>query len=247
MFTGLYITSTGMVSQQIAQEAITNNLTNLTTGGYKREAVVFQSFPEVLMSRLERTTVPVGSASWGQRVDEVVTDFSQGAPLETGRQLDVALDGPGFLTLQAPEGLYYTRAGSFLVNAQGFLISPQGYQVLGEAGPLTLIGNEITFTGDGLVISDGEVVDRLRLTGFANPAALRKVGQNLFLPPPGEQEIAVAGTRVMPGYLEQSNSDLATEVAEAMTTLRVYEAGQRVLLAYNQLLDRAANQIGRLR
>lgn len=246
MFTGLYITSTGMVSQQIAQETISNNLANLTTGGYKREAVVFQSFPEVLISRLERTATPVGGASWGQRVDGVVIDFSQGPPVETGRQLDLALDGPGFFTLQAPEGLYYTRAGSFLVNAQGLLISPQGYQVLGESGPITLTGNEITFTSDGLVINNGEVVDRLRLTAFANPAAMTKVGQSLFLPPPGEQGTAVA-SRVMQGYLEQSNTDLAAEVVEAMAVFRIYEAGQRVLLAHNQLLDRAINQVGRLR
>ncbi|TDA69398.1 MAG: flagellar hook-basal body protein [Clostridia bacterium] len=247
MFTGLYITSTGMVSQQIAQETISNNLANLTTDGYKRDVVAFQSFPEVLLSRLERNPVPLGGASWGQRVGGVVVDYSQGAPMETGRQLDLALDGPGFFTLQTPEGLQYTRSGSFLVNAQGHLISPQGYQVLGESGPLTLNSNEITITSDGRVISGGQIVDRLRLTGFTNSAAMTKVGQNLFLPPPGESGTTVTNARVMQGYLEQSNIDLATEVADAMTALRIYEAGQRVLLAHNQLLDRAVNQVGRLR
>lgn len=247
MLRGIYIAANGMMSQRMAQEATGQNLTNLTTPGYQEDRAVLGSFPEVLLWRLGPGIEPVGSASWGQRVEEIVTGFSQGPLEQTRRELDFALQGPGFFAVEGPDGIYYTRAGNFFRDADGFLITPQGYYVQGENGRLRLGEGEVSVTEEGRVSTAGVVVDRLQVVDFADRGVLEKVGGSLFRLPGAGQAVAATGYTVRQGYLEQANTNLAQVMSDLLISFRIYEAGQRVVQAQDSLAERAINQVGQLR
>ncbi|MBC7323879.1 MAG: flagellar hook-basal body complex protein, partial [Moorella sp. (in: Bacteria)] len=164
MLRGLYLSATGMVTQELRQEVISNNLANATTSGYKSETATLQTFPEMLLQRLaEGRATPVGYFSPGVMVDRIHTNFAPG-PLEaTGRTTDLALAQPGpagtppaFFTVQAGDTVAYTRNGSFRVDADGFLVTAEGYPVLGDYGAVYVGTASFKVDAGGQVLVDGQ-------------------------------------------------------------------------------------------
>lgn len=161
MIRGLYTGASGMMAQQVRLDAISNNLANADTDGYKKDVAVHKAFPELLMRRLQddgMVKIPVGSLDYapvigkiglGVESNELFTEFSQGAMKETENDFDIALDGKGFLTVSTPQGERYTRNGSFTLGKEGFLETKEGYPVLGENGPIKLKANNFTIDKQG--------------------------------------------------------------------------------------------------
>lgn len=248
MLRGLYAANTAMVSQQLRETVISQNLANINTPGYKADRAALQSFPEVLLWRLSGyQREPVGSAGFGAAVGAVETDYSSGPLQYTGRPLDVAIAGEGYFVVQDAKGeTFLSRNGALAVNADGYLVTAQGHLVLGEGGPVQVGGAEVVIREDGTVLADGVESGRLLLVDVPDRQALRKAGENLFRV--GNQaEVTTVQPPLKVGYLEQANVDPVQSLIDLLAAFRAYEAAQRVLRAQDELLGRAASEVGTLR
>lgn len=237
-----------MVSQQLKETVISQNLANLGTAGYKADAVAFRSFPEVLLWRLKGyREEPLGTAGFGVAVGACETDHQEGALIFTGRPLDVALVGPGYFVLQDQEGeIFYSRNGAFRPDASGYLVNEEGYFVLGDSGPLLVGAQDAVVREDGSVVAGGQERGRLLTVDFGDRRALTKVGGNLFRLA-GETSVAEARPLYRSGYLEAANVEVVRSLVELLSAFRAYEAAQRVLRVQDELLARAAGEVGVLR
>jgi flagellar basal-body rod protein FlgG len=165
-----------MVVQQNRLDALSNNLANVDTTGYKRDTPIQKAFPELLIRRMSDDGVkqfpfrsfPVGSfdvapvlgsVGTGVETNEYYTVFAQGPLKQTDNAFDLALEGEGFFAVQTPYGERYTRNGSFLIGSEGMLVTKQGYPVLGENGPIRLKLNNFVVDEDGVVYENDEYAD----------------------------------------------------------------------------------------
>lgn len=276
MIRGIYTATSGMMAQHIKQETIANNLANLNTSGYKKETTVFHTFPDVLLVALtRRTRMPppppvVGLTNIGVLVEENHTLHTQGDLMGTDNPLDFALEdrdegdneGAVFFTVETPEGIRYTRSGHFLRDLEGNLVTPEGYFVLGVGGRININTEDIVVekNGDiievvegldenGDIIYENQLVDTFLLSGFLDPEALRKEGDNLFVDTPqaGPFDPGDLDFFLHQGFLERANIDLVKEMTDALVAFRAYEANHRMVLTQDELLGKAVNEVGVLR
>lgn len=255
MVRGLYTSGWSMLALNKKMDVLSNNLANVSTTGYKKDTVVLEGFPKLLAERLNDNTngvakgVPVGELSFSNDVGEVYTNFTQGTLLKTDNSLDMSIkdDGRAFFTIAVPGGAgqYYTRDGSFKLNANGQLVTGSGHYVLGQNGIIQLNGNDFIVTRDGIIVQDGQIVDRLLITQFQNPNTLRKNGENLFTASPNSVAEGFSG-EVLQNHLEQSNADAIREMVDMISLMRSYEANQRVITAIDETLGKAVNQVGKV-
>jgi flagellar basal-body rod protein FlgF len=152
-----------MSAQQVRLDAISNNLANVDTDGYKRDVAVHKAFAELLLRRINDDGVTlnpfgsgdvapvIGKVGTGVENNEVFTEFEQGALKQTENDFDLALDGKGFFAIQTPYGERYSRSGAFVLGKEGFLETKEGYPVLGENGPIQVKANNFKVDKDGNV------------------------------------------------------------------------------------------------
>ena len=246
---GLYIAEAAMLVQQAQLQTISNNLANLRTTGFKSSQNLDTSFAEWLIYELRpaheagsaNLLRPLGTAAHSVATQDTSTFMGQG-PLEvTERPLDFAIVGNGFFQVQGEEGVLYTRSGRFMIDSEGYLVTIEGYQVLGEGGPINLGTDDISSNRDGVIFADGQEVGRLAIAILGPEAEIERHGYNYFTieGAGGEGEYEVIG-----GFLEGSNVDLSREMANVMIVRRSYEAAQKIMITYDQLLDKAANELG---
>ncbi|MES0491570.1 MAG: flagellar hook-basal body protein [Leptospirales bacterium] len=163
MIRGLYTGASGMEAMQHKMNVVSNNLANVDKTAYKKDTVVFKTFPEMLIHRTNDDGVGwtpmgsfdqspvVGKLGTGVEVNEVFTRFTQGALKRTTQQSDIALNGDGFMVVQTNRGAKLTRSGAFILNKDGFLVTPDGFPVLGENGPIKVARNNYRITETGEV------------------------------------------------------------------------------------------------
>ena len=176
------------------------------------------------------------------------TDFSPGPIRDTGRSLDIALDGDGFIAVQTPRGERYTRQGSLTMDNAGQLVTQSGQLVIGDGGPITVPPGEVTIGSDGTISVGGRSAGQLKIVHFANVnAALAKEGNSLFVATGREKPTEATGTRVVQGALEMSNVNSLTEMVAMMQNTREFESLQKSLSTMmNDLGRKVANEIGKL-
>jgi len=237
----LWIAATGMKGQELRINVISNNLANINTPGFKAsridfEDLIYQSLKAAGATSAGGNQIPTGmDIGLGVRPAAVQKLFLQGDYHQTQNPLDLAIEGKGFFKVTMPDGtVAYTRSGAFKLDSEGRLVTSDGYPV----DPEIVIPPEatsITISSDGTVsvTIPGQVsaqeVGRLELADFVNPAGLKAIGKNLFLPTaasgdpttgnPGEDGL---GT-IAQGFLEMSNVDLVTELVEMIMAQRAYE------------------------
>lgn len=267
MNTGLYSAFLGMRARQQTLDTIANNIANASTGGFKADRLFHHSIEvaeaAILRAKVagtntsDATATPLLSDTTNDPSNRVfgilsggVTDFSTGSFRETGRPLDVALDGQGFFVVQTPRGERYTRAGTFTLNAAGQLVTQQGDLVVGESGPITVPRGKsnLGIGTDGSVSADGQVIGKLRVVRFDNPGtAVEKEGDSLFMTKGTAQPQEAFGTRVLQGTLEMSNVNVVSEMATMMQNSREFDSLQRsITLMMNDLGRKVASEIGRI-
>lgn len=189
----------------------------------------------------------IGTMSGGVRFQKIFTDFTSGNITDTGGTLDVAIKGDGFFKLQGEDGEpLYSRNGSFAVT-NGYLTDLDGRQVLGRGGPIPIPGGEIDILSNGNIIAGGNNVGQLDIVNLDNKEFLRKRGDNLY----GVAENADAGEspfngEVLQGHLETSNMNPISGMVEMITLMREFEANQKVVKMQDEMMERAANEIGRV-
>ncbi len=219
----VYLAMTGAKQTEYAQAINSNNLANVSTTGFRADLHAFSS-------------MPIDGPGVASRVNAVVdaygTDFTQGAIAQTGRDLDVAIQGRGFIAVQAADGSEaYTRAGDLRVNAGGLLSTGAGHLVVGDGGPVAIPPNASLVIGaDGTVtvrpLGQGPetlaIVDRIKLVD-PDTRQLVKGGDGLLRLPDGEIAAASAEVRVTAGALEQSNVNVARTLVNMIELARQYE------------------------
>lgn len=154
-------------------------------------------------------------------------DLRPGSVQATGNDNDLAIDGPGFFTVQGEEGELYTRGGSFTLNGQGQLVTREGYPLLTEGGPITAENGKVMVSADGMVSVNGTPVGKLKLATFEQPADLKRESAGLFSAV-GEPQ-AEANVRVAQGYLEDANVKPVEMLTEMIDTMRSFESNQKAL------------------
>ncbi|HIC88510.1 MAG TPA: flagellar hook basal-body protein [Anaerolineae bacterium] len=250
MIRGLYALAAALRANIKRQEAVSYNLVNVNTTGFKQNAFAVKSSPVWSLVRLSgepvegEAPVAIGALGTGVTPAELSVDLAQGPLAASDRPLDLAIVGDGFFRVQTPAGERYTRDGSFHRDARGWLVTVDGYPVLGDEGPLQIGDGNVTIANDGTVYSDGTRVGRLSLAQIA-AQDLRREGDNLLAADPDAVQLLLAAeTQVRQGFLEQSNVDLAGSVTAMMWALRAYEANQRILRLQDQTLTQAT-QVGK--
>lgn len=242
MLKGIYNTAASMVPRVKKQEVIANNLANAETVGFKKDSMflrVFKKEQELSKKTLEPT--------WEVRmIDKLYTDYSGGSLEATGRDLDLALQSDGFFTVLTPNGEAYTRNGAFSLGPDGALVNSDGYPVLSDGGPVILRDDKVTIGNDGQIMSDNQMIGKLRIVDFEDPELLKKVTGTLYALDGGAVPIAPAKLNVRQGYLERSNVDILREMVDMIDTYRMFETGQKMIQIQDDTLGKAVSEIPRV-
>ncbi len=224
---GIYIAASGMVTEMVRQDQIANDLANTSTPGYKQDRVTQSAFGAMLLSNTQ-TGQPVGTIALGTMVDKQVTDMTGQPLVATGSPLDMGIAGNGFFAIKTPEGVRYTRNGSFEAAADGTLTDQLGNTVLGP-------------TNQPIKVNPDGTVDAANVGIFALKNAT-KVGNSNFT---GTVSGKPDGT-VHTGQIEGSGVDPTRVMVDMMTSLRAFESGQKVLNTLDETMGQAAGQVGSL-
>lgn len=255
MIRGWYIGASGMNAQQNRLDAISNNLANVDTTGYKKDIAVSKSFSELLIRRTEadgiitnsmgsQDVAPIiGKLGLGVETNELYTDFNQGSFKNTDTKTDFALSGQGFFTVQTPFGQRYTRNGNFNIGKEGFLETKEGYPVLGENGYINLKDKKFYVNEDGFIYNseDNEMIDRFKVVRFDNERYLQKTGSSLFKDTEisGPPHVAEGFERpqFLQGYTETSNVNIVNEMVQMIEVNRAYEANQKSIQSEDSMMQ----------
>jgi len=262
MMRSLWTAATGMKSQQLNIDSISNNLANVNTTSYKTQRVEFK---DLLYSTIKRTNLtddqgrPVNlEVGHGVMASATTRDFRKGSLMETQNPLDMSIDGNGFFAVVLPNGeVRYTRDGSFKLSVndgEGMITTSEGYYVLNEDDSEILIEEGTSdFSVDELGFMtardiDGEIVElgRLKLVTFMNPEGLLSEGMNLYNSSAASgEEIAVdpeeMDSRIIQGYLETSNVQVVEEMVKMITAQRAYEINSKSIQTSDEMLQLANN------
>jgi flagellar basal-body rod protein FlgG len=256
MIRSLWISKTGLDAQQTQLDVVANNLANVGTNGFKRSRVAFedllyQNVRQAGANSSQQTQLPTG-LQIGTGVRPVATPriFTQGNLQQTGNQLDVAINGQGFLQIQMPDGTTaYTRDGSLHTDANGALVTANGF-ALSPAITVPANAQSVTIGQDGTVtvVVPGQTapqnIGQIQLASFVNPGGLESKGQNLFT------ETAASGTAstnapgsnglglLNQGFLETSNVNVVEELVSMIQTQRAYEINSKAIQTSDQMLAR---------
>ena len=258
MLKGLYTAYTGMINEQHRMDTMTNNLANASTVGFKKEGSTSQSFDDILTVKIKDQSVGlqnvqrVGTNNPGVKIGENYTDYTQGSFRVTDNTYDLALGGEGFFTIEytnkaGETSTMYTRAGQFTLNRDGYLVNENGDYVLGTQNQKirlnTLQDSEIS--SNGTITQNGLEVARIQVTDFEDYNYLEKFGETYYRPVEGAKTIQSSAT-VNSGYLEMSNVQVVSEMVNLIAITRAYESNQKIIQTYDDTLDVAVNQLGRV-
>lgn len=255
MNAALYISKTGLSAQDRQLSTISNNLSNASTVGFKRDRVNFED----LLYQIQRqpggqssqnTQLPSGlQLGTGVRVVATQKQFTVGNLQVTEQGLDLAINNRGFFQIQLPNGdTGYTRNGQFHLNTNGEIVNANGF-LLEPNITIPVGANNITISQDGVVSATlsgnptPQNVGEITLTDFVNPAGLQSLGGNLFYPTAssGDPQTGTAGQnglgQIIQGSLESSNVDIVEEMVNMITTQRAYEMNSKVVSTADQMLQ----------
>lgn len=257
MVRGLYTAYTGMKNEQRRLDVISNNLANSTTVGYKEENVTSRSFKDMMAIKIRDGSVgyadtPIGTVNPGVKIGETYMDWSQGSLRETGNTYDLAIQGNGFFALrvtdkQGNDSIMYSRNGQLKRTEDGYIVDVDGNHLQGSGGDVVVPtdANEIAIKEDGSIFADGVLIDTIVLADFEDYNYLELYGENMFRAVDGAQQIDATGTMVQ-GYTEQSNVNVISEMVTMINITRAYEAGQKMIQTQDALLQKSANEVGKV-
>lgn len=258
MLRGLYTAHTGLRNEQNRMDILTNNLANASTVGFKKEGSTSQPFREVLAVKIKDSSVglgtvqPIGHSRLGVKIGENYTDYTQGSFRVTGNTYDLALGGEGFFAIEftnkaGETSTMYTRAGQFTLNREGYLVTEDGDYVLDDQNRRIQLDTlqEARIQDDGTITQGENVVARIQVADFEDYNYLEKYGESYYRPIEGAGMIQ-ADAKVKSGYLEMSNVQVVSEMVNMIAITRAYESNQKIIQTYDNSLEIAVTQLGRV-
>ncbi len=252
----LYTAATGMNAQQVRIDNIANNLSNVSTTGFKKaresfEDLIYQDMPvgSNSLQNQRPTSLQVGT---GTRLVAMNRDFSTGDLTYSGNELDVAIGGRGFFLVQDANGMErYTRDGRFHLDANGQLVTGAGLSLVPQINvpddaELVLIAQDGTVQVQFQNETDLATLGQLQMAEFVNPNGLRSIGGNLFVATPesGQPLLMDPGdgfVNLQQGFVESSNVDVAEELINMIVAQRSFELTSKVVETSDQMLQTVTN------
>lgn len=262
MVRSMYTAATGMQAQQTYMDVISNNLANVNSNGFKRQTVEFQdlmyqTLRQPGMRNVEGSMAPSGiEVGLGVQTAGTGRIFQQGSVKQTGNPMDMAIQGEGFFQVELPDGsIGYTRDGQFKLSSEGIIQTSAGYPLYPQ---IAVPGNaqDFTVSADGLVavVLDGEETStelgNIELARFVNPAGLRAIGHNAYVPSDasGEAIVSTPGEdgcgSINDGYVEASNVQIVDEMVNMISAQRAYEIVSKAIQVSEDMMQ-VANSIKR--
>ncbi len=251
MLNGFYMSAAGMITQAQRVDVIANNIANVNTTGFKKDAMTFsEMYNESIYERRsgDKINDVAYQMSGGVLLDSTNTLFSPGSFRHTGSDFNLAIQGQGFFKLANDEDVMYTRAGLFEVSPDGYLINYGNNLRVQNTNdsPIYVGGSKFKVLRDGTVLLDGAPSSRIKLVDFNNRENLRKVGSNMFRVIDQEPEQDVVQTNVFQGYLEESNADGISEMVELINASRAYQMNASFIQTQDGALRSTINTLGRV-
>lgn len=268
----------GQIAQQRKVEAIANNIANANTAGFKKDQLAFKEHLTAFSKPSEIIDLPrkewnpddfyrsQGGENAFVKVDGSYTDFEQGSLNPTNNPLDFALTGKGFFEVLTPNGIRYTRNGSFSLGKNGELLTAQGFRLLGKSSPLEnnteapldntvearIIklpkARQITVSTSGEIYSKSTKIGDISIVEFKDLHALKKQGQSLFINNSAENVKKEANaTLVRQNFIEGSNVNAIQEMSELIKAHRHFENIQKAINTYDQISGSISNDLVDLR
>jgi flagellar basal-body rod protein FlgG len=256
MINSLWISKTGMETQQMQLDIISNNLANVSTTGFKRanavfEDLMYQNLRQVGSATSEQSQLPTGlQIGLGVRAVATSRSFAQGNLQQSSNNLDIAIQGNGFFQVTMPDGtINYTRDGSFQVDSQGRLVTQNGLPIAnGITVPANAQSVAIASNGTVTAMIPGNVspqpIGTIALASFVNAAGLDPRGQNLYAESAasGQPNTGTPGANglgsLMQGFLETSNVNVVQELVTMIQTQRAYEMNSKAIQTSDQMLQK---------
>jgi len=259
MLRALNTAALGMNAQQRNVDNIANNMANASTNGYKQTRLVFhdliyQNIQTGGQNEAEGNAAPASlQIGHGAAPVASVRDFRQGGLKQTGNNLDVAINGEGFLQIRRPDGsIAYTRDGNLNLDAEGNIVTHSGLMLEPDLNVPPEATN-IRISQDGVVTAEfegdpvGVELGQIELARFANAGGLKPIGGNLFeqTAASGPPTIATPGQDgmglVRQGFLETSNVNIVREMTNLIEAQRAYEINSKMVTTTEDMLQIANN------
>jgi len=248
MFKGFYNLTSAMLSQGRRLDVIANNMTNVSTAGYKADTYTDSTFHEYMVSRVgnkdKSGPAQLGKSSYILAPSKLYTDYTQGVLEPTGQPLDFALEGDGFFAVQTDGGVAYTRAGNFSLDEEGYLCLPGQGRVLDPDGaPIALGTDKISADGSGAVYSEqGAYLGRIGVYSFQDNTQLQRNAQGLFVA--NGQQATASTAAVRWKMTERANVELVREMTGMLTAQRAFQSAAQLSKMYDEIMGKAATNLG---
>lgn len=273
----LWVPLSGALAQQKKVEIIANNVANANTPGYKRDEIIFEEYLTAL-NKGDGIRIPQKEWSPGDfyqthgveksqvKIAGTYTDFANGQLKSTGNPFDIALNGSGFFEILTPNGIRYTRRGTFTTSSEGKLVTPQGDPVLSKwevpsATPegtlsrfiaqapvakeraIVIPKGKFSVNMQGEIFVDGKKLSDLSIVEFKDSHTLKKEGNSYFFNEDAKNILpGSVKTKVHQGFLEGSNVNAITEMSELIKAHRHFESIQSAIKAYDNIAGKSVNE-----
>lgn len=270
----IWVPLSGQIAQQRKVDTIANNIANINTKGFKKDDVVFREHLTAIQKGLDRVDIPNkewspkdfyhshGAESAKVMVDGSFTDFTQGALEPTSNPLDIAIQGKGFFTLATPNGVRFSRNGNFNIDKNNNIVDTNGNKLLLEAKetPNRDLANsedfekrfiniqgkakDVIIDKAGKVYVSGQEIGKLAIAEFKDPSALKKEGSQFFINDQKDNLKANEESSVYQGFIEGSNVNAVSEMAELIKAHRHFENIQKAIQVYDGINGKMINDLG---
>jgi flagellar basal-body rod protein FlgF len=239
MDSGFYAACSALLARNQALDSVANNLANVSTPGYRGQHNIFRS---LLAASSGFPLSPLNQAVNNYSVlGDTQLDLSQGNLEHTGSDFDFAIQGSGFFAVKTASGDAYTRNGNFHVSPQNFLVTAAGDKVMGENGPIQIVGAPVSVSPDGTISVNGVLAGKLKVVDFPADGQLEALGQTYYTAPANTEKPATQAS-IQQGSLESSNVNAVGSAVQLVTVQRYAELMQRALYLFHSDMNQIASQ-----
>jgi len=261
MLKGFYNVTSAMLVQQRNLNVVGNNLTNISTAGFKQDRYTSSTFDDVMFTRVgnkRKDYTDIGRISYIRATDHIYTNYDQGTMEPTDISLDFGIQGDGFFAVQGENGIIYTRMGTFSLDDEGYLyLNGQGRVLDTQNQPIMMSPqnadgtykyprgtDRISCDSMGRITDkDGNPIGQLGVFTFADYDALEHDGRGMFT---GNGAQLVDVPNIWWRHVERSNTDMAQQMTEMITCERALQSAASIAKMYDTVMGHASTDVGRL-